>query len=685
MYFSAREKKILELLLEYHQGIDQEELEGLLNVSRRTVYREISSLEKTLHPLDIQLLKERGKGYFLLGDEEALTRLREELLNKRTDDFGSTLERQHAITAKLLVEANRETIQSLAFEFRVSPATMMTDLKNVEQSLNNYRLSLDRVQGDGLAIIGDESERRNLLRSLIYNGVNEYDFFHHLRRIDETNLQHKAGNYFLKLVSNEALYVANQVISESQLFQDVTDNQLVQILLILAISIDRMNLHHPIEEEYPIEDIEFYQHAQKILQAVGKMIGQSIVNYEASFLARQLSGVNYKIPQNIFLESYDVTLSYQVRELIAAVSQETINDFRKDDMLFYDLSAHMAAALKRNYASFDKEANPLLKKVIEEYPALYQAITKQLYRIFTSTHFNEEELGYILIHFASSLERSPQQRGASVLVLCSSGIGTSKILESRLTKYVPEIESTQVARISQMDYINFAQFDLILSTIFLPGFEFPYKMISPLLLEDELAEIRSVLMKQTHRAVPNHLNEATQVENSAMTFERIYERMRVANNLLKQFDMYSLVTEESLFATIEKMIERLQGVIVQDAGEVAQKVFARYQIAPIGIPNTNFALFHCSSDKVNLPYFGIFELSKAVPIAAMDGSKIELSRMLLLLAPEPLDHELEVLLGKISSSVIDSDLNIEIYKKGDKELIYHLLSSLFVDEIREVN
>lgn len=684
MYFSAREKKILELLLEYHQGITQEELEALLKVSRRTVYREISSLEKTLHPLDIQLVKERGKGYLLLGDEQSLVRLRTELSNEKTDDFGSTLERQRAITAKLLVEAERETIQSLAFEFRVSPATMMTDLKNVEQSLNNYRLMLDRVQGDGLAIVGDESERRNLLRSLIYSGVNEYDFFHHLRRLEETNLHHKSSNYFLKLVSNEALYVANQGISESQLFQDVTDNQLVQILLILAISIDRMNLHHPIEEEFPIEDEEFYQHAQKILQVVGKMIGQLVATFEVSFLARQLSGVNYKIPQNIFLESYDVTLSYQVRELIAAVSQQSTNDFRKDDTLFYDLSAHMSAALKRNYASFDKEANPLLKKVIEKYPALYQTITKQLRVYFPQALFNEEELGYILIHFASSLERSPQQRGANVLVLCSSGIGTSKILESRLTKYVPEIETTQVARISQMDYINFAQYDLILSTIFLPGFEFPYKMISPLLLEDELAEIRLVLMKQSHR-LPEEQVKSVPVENSVLTFERIYERMRVANNLLKQFDMYALTTEPDLFATIQKMMGRLQGVIVQDAMEVAKKVYRRYQIAPIGIPNTNFALFHCSSEKVNLPYFGIFELSDSVPIAAMDGSTIQLSRILLLLAPEPLNHELELLLGKISSSVIDSDLNIEIYKKGDKDLIYHLLSSLFVDEIREVN
>lgn len=89
------------------------------------------------------------------------------------------------------------------------------------------------------------------------------------------------------------------------------------------------------------------------------------------------------------------------------------------------------------------------------------------------------------------------------------------------------------------------------------------------------------------------MSNSAQVENSVLTFERIYERMRVVNNLLKQFDMYALTTEPDLFATIQKMMDRLQGVIVQDAMEVAKKVYRRHQIAPISIPNTNFSRRGC--------------------------------------------------------------------------------------------
>ena len=55
MYFSIREKKILSLLLDYPNGITPEELQDILQVSKRTVYREISSIEKTIKASDIKL------------------------------------------------------------------------------------------------------------------------------------------------------------------------------------------------------------------------------------------------------------------------------------------------------------------------------------------------------------------------------------------------------------------------------------------------------------------------------------------------------------------------------------------------------------------------------------------------------------------------------------------------------
>nr|WP_260457876.1 PTS sugar transporter subunit IIA [Enterococcus avium] len=159
--------------------------------------------------------------------------------------------------------------------------------------------------------------------------------------------------------------------------------------------------------------------------------------------------------------------------------------------------------------------------------------------------------------------------------------------------------------------------------------------------------------------------------------------MRIANSLLQNFDVKQINTKETIELTLEEIIDQMQGTIVSDAKIVTNKVIQRYLVAPIGVPKTNFALFHCADAHVKEPLFTIYDLDRKFLIQGMDKKSIDLTRVLLLLAPDPMPESQQSLLGKISSSVIESDLNTEIYKFGNKEIIYQLLSSLFVKEIRE--
>lgn len=60
MYFSNREKQILKLLVEYTEGITPQELQDMLQISKRTLYREISSIEKSLKPIEVQVVKPKN-------------------------------------------------------------------------------------------------------------------------------------------------------------------------------------------------------------------------------------------------------------------------------------------------------------------------------------------------------------------------------------------------------------------------------------------------------------------------------------------------------------------------------------------------------------------------------------------------------------------------------------------------
>lgn len=223
---------------------------------------------------------------------------------------------------------------------------------------------------------------------------------------------------------------------------------------------------------------------------------------------------------------------------------------------------------------------------------------------------------------------------------------------------------------------------MILSTIFLPDFTLPYKLISPLLLDDEIQKIKQEIREkrfESKSAQPTIVSK-----ESEGSFDHVYEIMKVGNDLLTQFDIKTVQTDKTLEATIQQMIDELEGVIVEDAQKVSERVLNRHQTAPIGIPGTNLALFHSANPYVKGPYFSIFDLTSPIPVLGMDRKPMALTRVLLMLAPEPMTPAEEKLLGLISASIIESDLNMDIYQHETKEIIYELISSLFVNEIREI-
>lgn len=691
MYFSGREKKILSLMLEYPNGITLDELQAQLQISRRTLYREIASIEKTIQTLDIQIIKPRGAGYRIVGESANLDKLKRQLTQKEEEFFADNVKRQSAIVCSLLLQDEEITIESLAIDFKVSIGTIVADLQTIELSLQDYQLNLLRLKGRGIKIDGQEKAKRQILGNLIFNGVSEYDFYHYLDSLDEHTLNTKSQHFFLDLLSADSLYLAKKSFYQlpQTILKNATDNQLQRVLILLALSIDRMRSNHWLNlTEGQTPRMDSIQLANQLMVKVAQHLQCSIPNQEVHLFAYQLEGINYKQPQNIFLDAYDVELSYKIKEFIRFVSQESGYDFRKDEQLFNDLMAHMSAAIKRVANTLNVSPNPLLMKVTEKYQWITQSVESQLKKVFGQYRFSFDEIGYIVIHFATSLERYPISKDLSVLVICSSGIGTARILESRIRKYLPEFKKVQIGKISQMSQIDYKDYDLILATIFLPGFTLPYKVISPLLLEDEITEIRSQLyqLKSTQTITakeslsPISETHSQQVE---LSFQEVYETMRVANQLLSSFDLKKVQANETIEETLSQIIEDLTGTIVTDAKEVTQRVIDRYLIAPIGIPQTNMALFHCADEEVKEPLFAIYELDKTFSIPSMDRKGIALQRILLMLAPEPMPESQKVLLGKISSSIIESDLNTEIYMSGSKEKIYELLSTLFVNEVRK--
>ena len=212
MYFSVREKKILALLLAYPAGVQLDQLQHELNVSKRTIYREISSIEKTIKPLDVQIIKPRGEGYRIVGESINLDKLRDQLEENKEELFTDNVQRQSAIVTNLLMLDEEETIEGLSIDFQVSPSTIVSDLQAIEQSLEDYRLQLLRLKGRGIKIAGREKEKRQILGNLIFNGVNEYEFFQYIDQLNQETIEVENDNFFLKQLTPQGLYLARDIL-----------------------------------------------------------------------------------------------------------------------------------------------------------------------------------------------------------------------------------------------------------------------------------------------------------------------------------------------------------------------------------------------------------------------------------------------------------------------------------------
>ncbi|KRK32660.1 BglG family transcription antiterminator [Loigolactobacillus bifermentans] len=692
MLFSDRETTIIRLLLDNEDGLTRDDLIKNLQVSKRTVYREVASLDNSLARLQIRLVKQDNR-YQLVGEAAQMAELKQQVQQQPQQQVFDVRRRQNALTARLLLTNDVVTMQQLADEFNVSVATIVQDLNAIEPIFKDYRLAISRKKAAGIQAVGKESNRRRVLSGVLNSEINEYEFFEYLEhpKAQAQQLEYST-RYFIQLLDQNLLKISFQAIKGLQAahFNQLADSQLQQLIIVLTVSAMRIQARQSLVELKHVDQTKLFKD-QRLAIELFKQFPEAVRTHvnmlELAFMALQIQGMSFAVPKNIMLENYDLVLSYRVRNLIQEVSNQFNWDFRQDDVLFQDLMAHLSAALKRSYSQIPELNNPILQRIQTEYQNLYDIVAHSLTHVFPDNHFVAGEIAYVVIHFASSYEKKVQKTSLSALVLCANGIGTAKILETRLRRNIPEITHFTVSRVLDLNNLDLSQFDLVFSTIFLPGFPMKYKVISPMLLANEIKEIRDDIAQHYSLAAPVTPPEpdSDKLAQKTQDFQTAYQSMRAANDILENITVQDLTNSADLLTTLTQITTSLDGVLLTDPEEVARLLLQRMEKAPVGIPNTPMALVHTTSDLVKRPFFSIYNLSHVLPITGMDGQPVQLKRVLLMVGPAKMSIVENSLMGKISGSIIENDLNLEIYKTGTQAIVYQLISSLFLDELHMLN
>ena len=72
------------------------------------------------------------------------------------------------------------------------------------------------------------------------------------------------------------------------------------------------------------------------------------------------------------------------------------------------LLTHLSGVFSRAVLQEEDLTNPILERIMNQYQEIAAALRQALPQIFPQKNLSEEEIAYMVLHFANSLERSPK-------------------------------------------------------------------------------------------------------------------------------------------------------------------------------------------------------------------------------------------------------------------------------------
>ena len=140
-----------------------------IRVSEKTVYRELKAIEEYLKSRYIFLEKRPGTGIKLNITKEQKMKLNFELHagKENKNDYMSTEYRRQKILTEFLSNSPKPySIQQLSEKYYISRASIVNDLKYIEDNIKQYDLRLERNK-NGTMLTGSEMNIRKAILGII--------------------------------------------------------------------------------------------------------------------------------------------------------------------------------------------------------------------------------------------------------------------------------------------------------------------------------------------------------------------------------------------------------------------------------------------------------------------------------------------------------------------------------------
>lgn len=652
MVVSNRQRRILEVLLQRREATAAEIAEEI-QISARTVHRDMTEMKTLLSDYGLTLAAKSGKGIAIEGSDESIRHFQKMLTSFETVTY-SSLERKTLIGCMLLEAHEPIKLLALAYEVHAAVPTISRDLDEIAPTIEKFGLELVRRRGYGVEIADSERDKRSLIEWLAQQYLDESDLFgpnpeaEHAWPVTRKLLQLAGKEHFLKI---ERIVWGLEEKGPSRL----SENAYTRLLLKLSIAVARMRSgHYLAHEERPDRETPLAPYLEPFLKA----FPWEWPDAERAYAAALLSGAGEEAAMNqeLLLHQNGAAASDTAIRLIRSVGKRMHMPFSEDESLLEGLIRHMAPSLERIRRS-ETIRNPLLPQIKKDFEKLFGVIQSAVLETLEGIDVPDEEIGYLAMHFGASIERLNQSRPLKAMMVCTSGIGSSKLLSVRIAKRFPQVEFIGHYSWYEASRMPEDRYDLIISTVDLPIDGGRYIKISPLLTPEETEKLRGYLGQ-----LPADKEEKNEPQKPRASGS--WERMKLVSaytsevvSVLEPFDVHRLPNiegnrEEKLEKTITAMLDTLE-FPKASAEAIRDALLEREKHGSQAIGGTKLALFHTRNEHIEKPELKLFRLDEPLWLGA--NGEAEVRQILLMLAPLQVSRPMLEVLSDISAMLLQDD------------------------------
>lgn len=484
------------------------DIEKLTGKSKKTIVKYLNEVENVAEKYGVTLVRKTNVGMYFRGDTRKLAAAMGDgaLQNKS----GTKEQRQLSLISKLLLAKGPQTIQELADSSYVSRSTFEADLKATRTFLGEHKAQLLANQ-EGIQIVASERTRRRLMAELLNLYWGQPTYIDNRRQ--SAHEQIKVPSEINQFFSSETL---TKVLKSLDEFENVTDillsdyeYQSLAIHLVIAIErIRRNEMLQGISEHVALEP-----GTEALTAIIERDFGIEIPKDEEQYL-------NIHI---LAAEEKDFENDNRAKSSSSALQDSAVSDFLRanlkqfDETLIRNLTLHLVPALKRIALGL-KLRNPYTGDTKRFFPLAYNRAVDLGFKIKDefNIELNDDELAFIALHIEALIERAETK--TSAVLVCSTGLGTARLLEQRIRKYFAnQIDIKRVVSVQELRQTPITE-NMVISTVSLEVESTPVIVVPPFLDESSIARITE-LADDLNREKPNSTAFLRLLKKRFITFE----------------------------------------------------------------------------------------------------------------------------------------------------------------------